>query len=90
VNAWAFNPRANPLGARLNAMLGSDVGHFDVPDMTGVIPEAWELVDDGLIDARDFRDFTFANAVRFWGSANPRFFRGAAVESAAVLAASPA
>jgi NAD(P)-dependent dehydrogenase (short-subunit alcohol dehydrogenase family) len=33
VNAWAFNRRANPLGARLNAIFGSDIGHFDVPDM---------------------------------------------------------
>ena len=32
-NAWAFNTKANPFGARLNA----DIGHFDVPDMMDLI-----------------------------------------------------
>lgn len=82
-NAWAFNQRANPLGARLNAMFGSDIAHFDVPDMTKVLPEAHELVDDGLITQADFRDFTFENAVRFWGSSNPDFYKGTVVEQSA-------
>jgi hypothetical protein len=42
-NVWAFNARANPLGARLNAIFSSDIGHFDVPDMTEVVPEAYEM-----------------------------------------------
>src|SRR6266849_10630336 len=42
-NAWALNAKANPMGARLNAIFGSDIGHFDVPDMTAVVPEAYEL-----------------------------------------------
>jgi len=89
VNAWAFNGRANPMGARLNAIFSSDIGHFDVPDMTAVVPEAFELVEDGLISDDDFRDFMFANAVRFWGEVNPDFFKGTAVEkpAAEVLAA---
>jgi predicted TIM-barrel fold metal-dependent hydrolase len=89
-NAWAF-ARGNPLGARLNAIFGSDIGHFDVPDMRHVLPEAYELVEDGLITAADFRDFTFANAVRLWGAQNPRFFEGTAVAqaAAAVLAEGP-
>jgi predicted TIM-barrel fold metal-dependent hydrolase len=87
VNAWAFNRKANPMGARLNAIFSSDVGHFDVPDMTDVVPEAYELVEHGLLSDDDFRDFMFANAVRFWGEMNPDFFKGTAVESqaAAVL-----
>src|SRR5438445_939771 len=48
LNAWAFNRKANPMGARLNALFSSDIGHFDVPDMTEVVPEAHELVEDGL------------------------------------------
>jgi predicted TIM-barrel fold metal-dependent hydrolase len=84
VNAWAFDHRVNPLGARLNAIFGSDISHFDVPDMLEVLPEAYELVEDGLITAADFRDFTFANAVRMWGAGNPRFFEGTAVAKAAV------
>jgi predicted TIM-barrel fold metal-dependent hydrolase len=88
-NAWAFNRAVNPLGARLNALFSSDIGHFDVPDMADVVPEAYELVEHGLLDDNDFRDFMFANAVRFWGEVNPEFFRGTVVEkaAAAVLAA---
>ncbi|MGH7355738.1 MAG: amidohydrolase family protein [Candidatus Rokuibacteriota bacterium] len=82
-NAWAFNTRANPMRARLNAIFSSDIGHFDVPDMTAVVPEAYELVEHGLIDGDDFRDFMFANAVRFWGEVNPDFFKGTVVEKAA-------
>jgi predicted TIM-barrel fold metal-dependent hydrolase len=90
VNGWAFNGKANPMGARLNAIFSSDIGHFDVPDMTDVVPEAYELVEHGLIGDADFRDFMFANAVRFWGEVNPDFFKGTVVEKAAaeVLASS--
>jgi predicted TIM-barrel fold metal-dependent hydrolase len=83
VNAWAFNKKANPMGARLNAIFSSDIGHFDVPDMTAVVPEAYELVEHGLIDDGDFKDFMFSNAVRFWGEVNPDFFKGTAVDKQA-------
>ena len=86
INAWAFNRRANPLGARLNAIFSSDIGHFDVPDMAAVVPEAYELVEHGLMTDDDFRDFMFANAVRFWGEVNPDFFKGTVVETAAASA----
>src|SRR4029079_12324754 len=79
VNVWAFNSKANPLGARLNAIFSSDIGHFDVPDMTGVLPEAYEMVEDELVTTDDFRDFTFANVVRLFGAGNPRFFEGTRV-----------
>jgi hypothetical protein len=92
VNAWAFNEKANPMGARLNALFSSDIGHFDVPDMAEVVPEAYELVEHGLIDDGDFRAFMFDNAVRFWGEVNPDFFKGTVVErpAAAVLSAGAA
>src|SRR5882724_12587470 len=92
-NAWAFNTKANPMRARLNAIFSSDIGHFDVPDMTEVVPEAYEMVEDGLASAADFHDFTFANVVRLFGRQNPRFFAGSRVAAAeAVLreAAAPA
>jgi hypothetical protein len=91
-NAWAFNRRSNPMGSRLNALFSSDIGHFDVPDMTEVVPEAYELVERGLITEDDFRDFMFTNAVRFWGEVNPDFFKGTSVEkqAAEVLAQAPA
>jgi predicted TIM-barrel fold metal-dependent hydrolase len=82
-NASAFNIRANPYGARLNAIFGSDIGHFDVPDMTKVLTEAWELVDEELISESDFRDFVFANPVRLWAANNPDFFNGTVVEQQA-------
>jgi predicted TIM-barrel fold metal-dependent hydrolase len=83
VNAWAFNRQANPLRSRLNALFSSDIGHFDVPDMTEVVPEAYELVEHGLLTDDDFRDFMFTNAVRFWGEVNPDFFKGTVVEKQA-------
>ena len=90
MNAWAFNTASNPFSAQLHALFGSDVGHFDVQDMAGVLHEAHELVDDGLMNADNFRDFVFANPVRFWGETNPDFFRGTVVEKeAAALLAGP-
>jgi predicted TIM-barrel fold metal-dependent hydrolase len=88
-NASAFNTRANPYRARLNAVFGSDIGHFDVPDMTAVLTEAWELVEHELISEADFRDFVFANPVRLWAGNHPDFFKGTVVEREArvVLAA---
>jgi predicted TIM-barrel fold metal-dependent hydrolase len=86
---WAFNARANPMGARLRAMFSSDMGHWDVPDMTGILGEAYELVENELIDEGDFRDFVFGNPVRFYTRLNPDFFRGTRVEAeAAALLAS--
>ena len=82
-----------PLGARINAIFSSDIGHFDVVDMRDPLPEAYELVEDGHITENDFRDFVFANSVRLWGTQNPRFFEGTRVakEAAALLeAATPA
>jgi hypothetical protein len=92
MNSLAFNRKANPFGARLKALYGSDIGHFDVIDMSEVVPEAYELVDDGLISEDDFRDFVFSNPAHFLGDTNPRFFSGTRVEQqvAAELAATTA
>jgi len=77
--SWAFNDRVNPLGAKLRAMFSSDMGHWDVPDMTGILGEAYELVEKDLLTPDDFRDFTCTNPVRFYTSANPGFFDGTRV-----------
>jgi len=71
------------MNARLNAFFSSDIGHFDVPDMTDVVPETYELVEHGLLSDDDFRDFMFANAVRVWGEVNPDFFKGTVAEKQA-------
>jgi predicted TIM-barrel fold metal-dependent hydrolase len=81
-NAWGFNAQVNPYGAKLKTLFGSDIGHFDVPDMRAVLGEAHELVDDGLITGDDFRDFVFTWPVEFWGGTNPDFFKGTVVEVA--------
>jgi hypothetical protein len=88
MNAAAFG-RNNPFGANLNAIFSSDIGHFDVIDMRHPLPEAYDLVEDGHITADDFRNFTLANAVKLWGTQNPKFFEGTRVakQAAAVLAA---
>ncbi len=83
MNAWAFNSKVNPLGAKLNAMLSSDIGHWDVPDMREVVAEAYELVEKDLVSEDDFRAFVFTNPVKLYGEMNPNFFKGTAVEAEA-------
>ena len=82
-NAWAFNRANNPGNAEMHAMFGSDIGHFDVQDMADVLPEAFELVEDGKIDQDQFRRFVFDNPVHFWGKTNPEFFDGTSVAETA-------
>ena len=81
--AWASATHLNPLGARLRAVLGSDIGHWDVQDMSRVVEEAYEAVEHGQMSEGDFRDFVFTNPVTLYGSMNPDFFKGTPVESAA-------
>jgi len=58
--------------------------------MAGVLPEAYELVEDEKITNRDFSHFVFENPVRFWGETNPRFFEGTRVaKEAQALLSSP-
>jgi hypothetical protein len=83
ITAWAFRDEVNPAGVRLHAMMGSDIGHFDVMDMTNVLVEAHVLVERRLLDEDAFRDFVFGNAVRLWGGSDPNFFKGTAVEKEA-------
>jgi len=81
--ALAFNSDFNPMGARLNAMFSSDMGHWDVADMGEILGEAHELVERGLIDDDDFRDFVCDNPIRFYTRLNPNFFDGTRVEQVA-------
>ena len=80
MTAVAFDTKLNHFGAKMNAVLGSDIGHWDVPDMTKVMVEAYELVDDGFMDEEAFRDFTFGNVTRMHAGMNPNFFKGTVVE----------
>jgi predicted TIM-barrel fold metal-dependent hydrolase len=77
MTAWAFRDPH-----KLRPLFSSDVSHFDVTDMTEVLDEAWELVEHGMIDESDFRQFTFENAARLHTALNPDFFQGTVVASA--------
>jgi predicted TIM-barrel fold metal-dependent hydrolase len=82
MNALAFDARINACGAKLHAIFSSDIGHWDVPDITEVLAEAHELVERDLLTEADFRDFVFANTIRLYTTTNPRFFDGTVVEDA--------
>jgi hypothetical protein len=84
--AWAFNQQVNPLGARLRPMFGSDISHWDVPDMTEPVEEAWELVERGVLGEAEFRELTFLNPLRLHAAANPSFFEGTVCQAAAAEA----
>jgi hypothetical protein len=76
--AFAFSP-ANAFRAQLKPVLSSDIGHWDVTDMSRVIPHAFGLVEEGLLTEDQFRDFTFANPASLHTAVNPGFFDGTAV-----------
>jgi len=76
---WAFDPR---MGVRLRPVFSSDFTHFDVPDFSDVIPEAFEMVEKGYVTSQDFREFTFTNAARLHTRNNAGFFKGTVIEQA--------
>lgn len=78
--AAAFNDKANPLGVKINAIYSSDVGHWDVPDLTAPLAESWELVEEGVISEADFKAYVFSNPYKLYTEANPNFFKGTAIK----------
>jgi len=82
MNAVAFREDLWPFGARLGAIYGSDIGHFDVPDMREVLHEAYESVERGILKPADFRGFVFENPVRFYTDTNADFFADTVVADA--------
>lgn len=75
VDAWA--PR------HLRAVFASDIGHWDVPDASEVLLEAYELVEEGVVDHAAFREFTCDNVVHSMTATNPAFFEGTVVADTA-------
>jgi hypothetical protein len=51
--------------------------------MRGILQEAHELVDWGLMSSEDFRRFSLENVVRLHGGMNKNFFKGTRVETEA-------
>jgi predicted TIM-barrel fold metal-dependent hydrolase len=82
LTSLAFNTAVNPCGAELRVMMGSDIAHWDVPDVSAILQEAYEMVEREWMGADSFRAFTFENPVRFYAGTNPEFFKGTAVETA--------
>ncbi|MBV8084840.1 MAG: amidohydrolase, partial [Chloroflexi bacterium] len=78
-NAWAFDSR---MPARLKALLGSDIGHWDVTDYTEVLPEVWEMVEDELLSEQDVKELCFTNPMELHTRMNPDFFKGTIAEAA--------
>jgi hypothetical protein len=83
LNALAYERAKSPFGLSLHALFGSDIGHWDVPEIDHVLLEAWELVEEGIVSEEDFRRFVFASPVALWCAQNPDFFAGSAVAEAA-------
>ncbi len=81
MNALAFKSELNPYSARFPVIFGSDISHWDVPDISEVMEEAYEMLESGLISDDDFRDFTFVNPARLYAGTNPDFYKGTRVES---------
>ena len=71
-----------PGGARLRPMLSSDLGHWDAGELDGILPEAWKLVERGLLDEEDFCELVWRNPAQLFLGANPRFFAGTPAEGA--------
>lgn len=80
----AMRGEGMPFGQSINAVFSSDIGHWDVVDARGVAAEAYEQLEDGLMDESQYRDFMFGNAVRLHGGMNPDFFKGTAIEDCAL------
>jgi predicted TIM-barrel fold metal-dependent hydrolase len=74
----AFLP-SNPEGKELRPVFSSDMGHWDVTDIAGVVAESHHLVDDGHLTAAQWRRFVFDNPAEMFLRADPHFFDGTAV-----------
>jgi predicted TIM-barrel fold metal-dependent hydrolase len=80
---FAFQLQVAHRPVSLRPMLGTDVSHWDAPVMNEVLPESFEAVDEGRMDASQYEAFVFSNAVRLHGGMNPGFFDGTVCEKQA-------
>ncbi|MBR8838856.1 MAG: amidohydrolase family protein [Stigonema ocellatum SAG 48.90 = DSM 106950] len=81
--AHAFNRAALPFGDCVKAFLGSDSGHWDVPDITTVTANAYSLAEREIITEADLRDFLSIHPLELYTSLNRNFFKGTAIEKEA-------
>lgn len=81
--AYAFLRKAHPFGDRVKAFLGSDSGHWDVPDMTAVVANAYSFVEREILTEEDLRYFLSIHPLELYTSLNRDFFKGTAIEQEA-------
>jgi len=74
--SFAFSS-ANPGGTEMRPVFSSDISHWDVPDMAGVVVESWGLVTKGVITEEQYRRFVYENPVSLFGKS---FFEGTKIE----------
>jgi hypothetical protein len=79
----AFNRAALPFGDRVKAFLGSDAGHWDVPDITSVTANAYNMVEREIISEEDLRYFLSIHPLELYTSLNRDFFKGTVIEKKA-------
>ena len=60
--------------------MGSDIGHWDVTEFDSPLAEAHELVERGILDDAQLRDYLFVHSVELYASLDPTFFVGTTVE----------
>lgn len=70
-------------GDRVKAFLGSDSGHWDVPDITAITANAYSFVERGILTEEDLRYFLSIHPLELYTSLNRDFFKGTTVEKSA-------
>lgn len=76
----SWGRQLNPVGTPLNVLFGSDIGHWDVADMTEPVAESYALVQEGLLTPDEYRAFTCDNAIDLLAALDSRFFSGTLIE----------
>lgn len=71
---------ANPFGAKLRAIFTTDFGHWDAAAAAELLPSNHRLLESGLLSSEDFRAFMADNVINLYGSLNPMFWKGTAIE----------
>ena len=82
VGQVALDGPGNKCGVALRPVFSSDIGHWDVPELTDPVPSSWKLVESGRLSREGFRRFTFELPAGLHLSMNPAFFAGTSVEAA--------
>ena len=78
----ALDGSGNKRGVALRPVFSSDIGHWDVPQLTDPVPSSWKLVESGRLSRPGYRQFTFELPARLHLAMNPAFFAGTSVEAA--------